>query len=318
MTKIFVIGTGNLGKRHIQAIANLNIEFKLYCFDSFESGRNSIFPFLKENKIKIDDITICETEDQYLKLVDADSILIHAATAQNRIDSLAKIIAQKPRAIIIEKPVCQQRDDYNKVLQLQKEYDVDVFVNYIAHMQSFYQRIIAEINPKENFLLQCNMPKWGIACVGIHQLELASWFFDLITYDLIHSELEEVYQQKRAGFYDMAGSISVSCGANRKIILTNSNWLNFASIQLIMADKIYSLHEEQKLLTILDKETNELEKVKLDYRYVSMYTNELIERILNNDTNSNSFIPTIEQSVFSHNIVYEFMEKNNVSDLNIT
>ncbi|MCP4552305.1 MAG: hypothetical protein GY834_09755 [Bacteroidetes bacterium] len=53
MLKIFLFGTGNIGKRHLQAIANLNIDYKLYCFDIHKGSLDSISGFLMNAKIDI-------------------------------------------------------------------------------------------------------------------------------------------------------------------------------------------------------------------------------------------------------------------------
>ena len=50
MVKIGVIGTGNIGKRHIQSIAELK-DIELFCHDAFEKSLNSVNDFIKDNSL---------------------------------------------------------------------------------------------------------------------------------------------------------------------------------------------------------------------------------------------------------------------------
>lgn len=97
-------------------------------------------------------------------------------------------------------------------------------------MQPFYQEIYKAVCGAKEFTFYGNLPKWGIACVGIHQFELLTWLFNMKHYKIIASNLKSIYEQKRKGFYDITGSIVLLTDTGNICVVNDNEEESFASI----------------------------------------------------------------------------------------
>lgn len=320
MQRILILGTGNLGKRHLQALSNLSLPFEVFCYDAIEGARNSVIDFCTENKIVINNLTILDTYNNALDVIDKESIVIVVTTARGRGKLLEEVILKTPKAIIAEKPVCQTHDEFIRVKELSELHKVPVYVNYIAHMQPFYHKIQEEIQASEGYVFYSNMPQWGIGCVGIHHFELLTWLFGVTEYTITNKkDYSSVYEQKRKGFQDIAGTVVLRVNNNNLCVINNTEFDSIASIQIITEKKIYTIYEQQKVMTIIDKSlSGKVEVVQLKYTHVSQYTHLLIEAISNGEMEGNKVLPNIQASYLSHKMLFDYLELMHAKEINIT
>jgi hypothetical protein len=132
---------------------------------------------------------------------------------------------------------------------------------------------------------------------------------------MIASNLKAIYEQKRKGFYDMAGSVVLLTDTGNICVVNNSEEESFASTQIITKEKAFNVYEEQGKMVVVDK--NDGLKVKnIEYVHVSQYTNKVIEDILSPSTQK--LLPNIEQGYLAHKMLFEYMELQGVKDLNVT
>ena len=312
MNKIIVIGTGNIGKRHIQAISNLKIKYKLICYDHLEESLISLKKFIRENNIKLKNLKIENKFEKTINNIDNKTIIILATTANQRKEILEKIIQKKPLSIIIEKPVCQKEEDYNSIIRLKNKLNIPIYVNFPRHSSPTYKKIFSEIRKKENIIFIANDTKVGFACNGIHLLELATWLLNSKKYKILNSEIESIYETKREGFFDFSGRLTLKLGKNLSLININ-NQKTIPSIEIITENKIYKIDEEKQKIIIIDNKNLKINKFELPH--TSQITDKIIQNILNNKIPN---IPTIEETYLPHKILFNFMKKNNIQNINFT
>src|ERR1700761_5732373 len=130
MNKVIVIGTGNIGKRHIQAIYKSELDFKILAYDIFESSLLSVNDFCSSNNLDLERISLIDNFESLLEHIDGNSIVIVATTAFGRKEILESVLAKQPAAIIVEKPVVQSDADYLQIQALAAEKNVPVYVNF--------------------------------------------------------------------------------------------------------------------------------------------------------------------------------------------
>ena len=68
-------------------------------------------------------------------------------------------------------------------------------------------------------------------------------------------------------------------------------------------------------MLIIEKD-NVSELKEINFVYVSQYINTVIESIIS--SNSSIMLPDIEEGFIAHKILFEYMKRNNVENLNIT
>jgi predicted dehydrogenase len=320
MLRILIVGTGNLGKRHLQALSYLKNDFEVFCYDAFEEARNSVAPFCVENKITIDNLIVLDTLDAALDIITVNTVVIVVTTAKGRAGLLKDLFLKFPKAIISEKPICQTLEEYEELMALSHTYKVPVYVNFIAHMQSFYQEIKSEVKGLSNFVFYSNMPKWGIACVGIHHFELLTWMFDVSRFSIVNNgDYIQVYDQKRKGFQDMAGAVILRTDNNNLCVINNSEFEGLATIQINTEQKCWTIYELQKVMTVVDKELPGKVDVRvLDYKYVSQYTHLLVTSIMNNKMISDAILPDLKGSYLAHKMLFDALKARGAGNINIT
>ncbi len=315
MQKIALIGIGGIGKRHLQAISNLNIDYELICFDKNIDFLDFLPEFCNSNNIKKTNINMVESEEIFYNCISDETLVIIATTAKGRKGILEGCIEKRPLAIIAEKPLVQNNTDYQYIINKAKDFKTNIYINFIARAQPFWKKIHKEFK-NTKFNLVTNLPKeWGIACVGIHHFDLFTWFIGENGYEIIDSSVKYVFEQKRKGFYDVAGNILISTERGQFLNVNSSENPNISSVQFINETDIYNYFEIQKKLLKLDKK-NKLRIDSAEDLYISNYMTEVIINILTKK--DKCILPDINESYIPHKILFEYLMINHLDDLNFT
>lgn len=315
MTDLFVAGVGNIGRRHIQAAyASENIG-NFYCYDLFKPTlEEGLDKFLKDNNMDIGRFKKFFGLDEFSDQINDKSIVIIATTAKGRFELLKKIIKKKPKAVIIEKPVCQLPVDYLAISKLALENSVPVYVNFIAHAQTIYNDLAEEIKLSKSFIMTTKMPKWGISTVGIHQIELFLWLSREVNCKYNFTDRFIVYEQKRKGFFDFEGGIFIQGKNGSEAYISNIESDNGpSSIQFCLDTKTITVYESIGKYTVADKNGVQVHDLKI--RFVSQYITEVLDDLIVKNT---CYLPNLETSFESHNILFKNLEEKGHINLNIT
>lgn len=316
MKNIVLFGTGNLGKRYIQAISKL-YNVKLILNDISLANLISVKEFLRLNGIKKLNYEMISKTDDAVSKIDEETIVIISTTSNNRLSTLKPVILRHPEAVICEKPVTQKLENYLELLKLIKENNTRSFVDFTLRMQPFYQKIKAEIYGMNSGVFYSNLPNMGLACVGIHQIDLFMWLFGLNNCEIKNSTFIETYEQKRKGFYDIVGSIELQSG-NFKGFINNSSDESFRTAQIITDHAVYNVHEDQKVFTKITKGTQGNPEIEaLTYSFVSQYMADVINNIINKNYKDIP-LPDLEFSFSQHKILFDYLKKHNLEELNFT
>ena len=313
MVKIIIIGTGNLGKRHIQAIANLEINYELICHDISEESLSSVDGFIEENNLKLKNIKKETNLKNTLQEIDKETIVIIASTAKGRKELLEETIKKRPFAIITEKPVCQNDKNYLSVLELNKEYQVPIYVNFSRHTFPDYQKILNELKDEEISSFTAYFPNVGMGCNGAHILDLAIWLLHAKDYEILSSKVNSTYESKRKTFSDFSGNLRFKLN-NINCLLEMDDPHSISTIEVASKTKVIKIMEGLgKKVTI--KNNGEVEVQNFEIVPCSKMTDKIILDLINNKKPS---LPNIEEAYLPHKILFEFMKKHEIENLNIT
>ena len=314
MQKIALIGIGEIGRRHLQAISKLNIDYELICFDKSIEALGYLPEFCNSNNIIRSNINIIKKEINFYNSISNETLVIIATTAKDRKEVLDICIEKKPLTIIAEKPLVQKYSDYQYIINKAKNYKVNIYINFLARAQPFWKNIHKEFE-KKNISLCTSLPKnWGIACVGIHHFDLFTWFTGEKTFEIIGSTVKYVFEQKRMGFYDVAGNLLLRTEKGNLLNINSSDNINISSVQFINDTDMYNYFELQQKMVTIDK-NNKVKINSVKELYISNYMTDVIESILNN---TNYILPDIYESETAHRMLFEYLRINDLEDLNIT
>ncbi len=309
---IVIIGTGNIGKRHLQAVGNLKPASGIVCYDNIEESLNSVHTFCKANGIDTNALEIRKDYKGALEAITPDSIVVIATTAKGRKDILFDVLAKRPKAVIAEKPLCQSDEEYNQILAASKTNNVPVYVNFPRHVFEFYKGIKEEIRDAKHKTFISVFPD-GMSVIGIHILELMTWLLDVKEYRVLFSRATKKFETKRPGYYDCFGEILLSLDGGNTGYIKTSDGENVFTNKIITETKEFDVFEFSNKMTVSDRSNIEIRDIQV--LYVSQITDKIISSIL---SGGEVDLPTIEGAYTAHRILFDFMKANSLEGINIT
>ncbi|MHA1979224.1 MAG: hypothetical protein ACW98I_20145, partial [Candidatus Hodarchaeales archaeon] len=268
--KIVVVGSGNVGSRHVQAIIKL-----------------------KDRKITLD---IVEPSDFAQNLTKDRIKEIPHNVGREAI--LEKLLDVGHRIFIIEKVVCQSKTEYKRLITKFREKNANGWVNTARRYFSTYQTLKNLFENEKNLFFSVIAGNRGLGCNAIHYIDLFSWFAD--SYDLkLNGDFlhDKIYENKRGkDFLEFSGSIVGSSNNGSRFSI---NFLPFESIPDIVSivgeNHHVLINETYEKIQLLHGTV----ETPLEYRneYVSSITTNIVQDIFDTGTCK---LPSLEDSSFAH------------------
>ena len=219
MKKILLAGAGSLGSRHLQALAKAEMPIAITVLDPFENAlriSKERFEEMPKNNHIVSVNYISEIE----QLSDDYSLLINATTADIRYEVTKSILTKcDVNNIVFEKVLFQDTEDYIKMSSILKEREINAWVNCPRRMYPYYQKIQHLFKDKEIcFVVQGG--EWGLACNGIHFIDLFAYFTNSLSYSFDINGLDNTIQpSKRKGFIEFTGTMRAFDSLGNEIVL---------------------------------------------------------------------------------------------------
>lgn len=175
MYKIALIGAGQIGSRHLQALALTKIPVSVEVV-----GRSS--QSLVKAKERFEQIqgTGFVKNVKYFQTMKSLSNLIDIAIIATNADVRRKVIEEliqykKTRFLLLEKVVFQSVQDFQEIIELLKINQVKAWVNCRQRMCTFYQEVQKHLGNGERIIYEIQGGNWGMGCNSIHSIDLISF-----------------------------------------------------------------------------------------------------------------------------------------------
>jgi predicted dehydrogenase len=221
--KIALIGAGELGSRHLQALALLDNPCRIYVIDPVEKS-------LEIADKRFAEVEGCQRHKLYLisaldKVEDKELDLVIIATNANirRQIALEFLIEFKISYLILEKFLFQRLADYCEIENKLEETGTKCFVNCPRRMFPTYRHIHRLIRDQNQLHMEVVGNNWGLACNGIHFVDLFQWLSgeQMIEWD---NKLDpELINSKRKGYIEYSGRIEGVNSSRKTINITSFN-----------------------------------------------------------------------------------------------
>lgn len=207
--KIALIGAGQLGSRHLQALAKINIPVMLQVVDpSKDSLKVARKRYLEipdnDNLHQIDFLTEIDGLNAEVDLC------IVATNADVRFTVFQELVSKKKVSyIVFEKIVFQSEKQFENAKTLINQNDISCWVNCARRMFPIYDQIREMMAEDNKINLQISGGDWGLACNAIHFIDLLAFLSHDTSYKLDITGLDpRVWQSKRKGFVEVTGKLS--------------------------------------------------------------------------------------------------------------
>lgn len=209
MVKIAIIGAGQLGSRHLQALSLIDREIIVDVVDpnpsSLETAKKRFQEVSKETKIR---------EVHYQSRLDDISDTIDVAIVASNSNVRRKIIediltAKHVRSLILEKFLFQREEDFSAVHSLLTKENVSAWVNCPRRMWTVYQNIKRELQDDKPIEFSVTGTSWALGSNAVHMIDLFSFLCNSRDYHISFPDLDKTtIQSKRSGYLEFTGRLS--------------------------------------------------------------------------------------------------------------
>jgi len=299
MYKIIIIGAGQLGSRHLQAIAKSNIKISIEVVEPHMSSRVVAKERFEEipNSSNVKNIRFLESIKELSDILD---IVVVATNADVRSDVLKELLTtKKVKNLILEKVLFQTEKEYFDIEILLKNTNTKCWVNHPRRMFPFYKKLKNKLKNSESINFSVSGGNWGLACNGLHFLDLFECLSNNSNTIIDNKYLDnKVLETKRKGFIELSGKL---IGSIETSLFEINNFINQSPVQFsITSDKLNILIDETngwyKISEKLSEWKSEIKEEKIIY-FQSELTNILLEDIL---LKNSCVLPTYSESMNLH------------------
>jgi hypothetical protein len=213
MKNIVIIGAGQLGCRHLQALSMLDIDCKIDVVDiSAESlqAANDRFCEMPINR-HISSVRYLLTQSDLPASVD---LVIIATNSDIRGKVVRELLSLcEVRNIIFEKVLFQRSNDYDEIEVLMRQKGASAWVNHPRRMFPFYSELKTLLAGSNQVSYHVQGGNWGLACNGLHYIDHLAFLTECseLTVD-IRGLNPSLLASKRRGFIEVSGNLSGRIG----------------------------------------------------------------------------------------------------------
>ena len=310
--KIGVIGAGQIGSRHIQGALKVR-EHDLE-IDVVEPNQDATILSKKRNE-EIESEHTVNYHQNIQGLEGKYEVIIVSTNSTNRLEITTDLLNRVDvKVLILEKVVFQSIEEFTILKENLKDRNTLVYVNHPRRMYSYYQDLKNELKQTKQTISHIHVlgNEWGLACNGLHFIDLASFLMDKNPISISNNHLEDIRPSKRLGYIEFTGHLWVHFEQRSTLLLSSLIGNNRStSIEIICADHKYHIEEGGRGIISLFKNSKWISDTPITTPFQSELTNYLIEDILNgktpkitpiqlSETCHQSFIESLKDFTFKH------------------
>ncbi|MGB2870889.1 Gfo/Idh/MocA family oxidoreductase [Psychrobacillus psychrotolerans] len=301
MKSIAIIGAGQLGSRHLQAIALCGLGLSIFVVDPVEESLNiSEKRFLEVDNYHNKQLFFVRSVKELPSVLD---FVVIATSSKQRLSVLKELLQNsKVSYLLLEKFLFPIIEEYKEALNLIEEKQVKVYVNCARRMWTSYQDFKNKLIPNSKIQLKVTGSNWNLASNAIHFLDLFFYLTNDETMIIDTSKLDnELIKNKRKGYIELSGTLTGH---------TKSG--NYFSLTSIVSDSVTSevIIESGKQRYIIKEGLQEIQTNNISEKFVMFHQSELthivFEQLL--ETGECSLVP-FERSIQDHLLLLKAFNK---------
>jgi predicted dehydrogenase len=207
--KVLLIGCGQLGSRHLQALASLKEISEIVVVDPTQAG-------LDLGQARLKEISDLNPLIRFRWCLQADGsaaggeLCLIATQAPGRAALLRDTAVRLGyKQFLVEKIVTQSVADYEDLLRLSKEQDLKVWVNCKTRAYEVHQYIKSRIDPRDPIIFTACGGNHGLGNNGIHEADMFVFYDGCRSIVERGSRVDDVIHPSKRGAHvcDLSGTI---------------------------------------------------------------------------------------------------------------
>ena len=202
-----IIGAGQIGSRHLQALSHLEQQTRIDLVDpsdeSLQTARSRYEEVISSSKQGTELYCHPGLDD----LPDTLDIVIVATNSVVREKVIRDVIQKRSvKNLILEKVLFQKKNHYMAIDAFLKESSIPTWVNCWMRTADLFKQIKSALNLNDPVQMKVAGPRWGMGTNSVHFMDLLSFFADCNDFKFTNVQLEnKVLDAKREGFKEFTG-----------------------------------------------------------------------------------------------------------------
>ena len=298
--QILIVGFGNMGCRHVQALLNDKDKYDLHVV---EPSKETV-----ENNIGRIGATLedCKWYNSINDLPFIDLAVIATSSAP-RFNIVKTLINKGIKYFLLEKIVFQSVNQFNEILKLLNENNGRAYCNFVNRYFPVYNEIKGNMAKQEGIEMIVYGNAFGLGCNAIHYIDIFQYLTGSDEIKIFDSELVTSDSANRRGdeYKEFTGTIKVQ---NRKkdslAIISDKEFLGGVMISIRTGKLNYVLNEQTQLFFKI--EDNGIIKKRFIMLPTSKLTNIIVSDILKNQCK----LTDLESTFRSHNELFDTINKH--------
>ncbi len=295
--KIVLVGAGNIGSRHLQALAKLPYELSI---DIVEKETKN-FEISEKRLLEIGfnkDLLKYQFHQDFEDLKGPADLVIVATNSKGRADLVIDLLDRGFSRFLLEKIVTQSKEEYEKLLNKINEKNSKAWIDTARVYFDSYQKIKEYFRDSGPLHVSVNCGNEGLGCNAIHFINLFSYLCNNYKVKLNGDALDnQILPNKRGNdLVEFSGTItgSVSNGSSFTVTFVQHENLPF-TVEILGKDKHLFIEERKGIMNLLKGEK------ELDFTFneelQSNLTTKIVKDILEKDS---CLLPTLQESSYVH------------------
>lgn len=282
MKNMVVIGAGQLGSRHLQALAKANFQTRIEVVDpnttSLEVARKR-FEEIPSNP-KLSGISFHSSLSELSSQID---LAIIATNADIRADVIRTLLKHcNVKNLVLEKVLFQRPEEYAETQEILEVKNVNTWVNHPRRMFPYYAKLKEMLAGSKQVSYQVQGGDWGLACNGLHFIDHLAFLTECEDLAISADRLNpSIIPSRRHGYLEVNGVLAGKVGHHPFELFCHKD----ASpvIITICADNLNAIIDEGNGWVRISTNENEWkwveEKSKIIY-FQSELSNKIAENII--------------------------------------
>ncbi|MDA8226237.1 MAG: Gfo/Idh/MocA family oxidoreductase [Desulfitobacterium hafniense] len=286
MVKLAIIGAGQLGGRHLQALALIDRKARIQVVDTSPASLELAKARFCEvhGSGNVQDVELHKSIND---LWDDLDLVIVATNANVRSMVVEELLhTKKTKYIILEKVLFQKLKDYTAIAELLKSKKVKSWVNCPKRIWPFYQQLKEKFKGVEKVEYNVSGSDLGIGCNAIHYIDNLAFLIGQDQFTFFNDQLDpDTISSKRAGFIEFTGTLQGITDKRSRISISSYNGGDAPLIIQIKSEKVRCLiMEDQGRALVSEKENNWIwQEVNFTVPYQSQLTHIVVQEILDTE-----------------------------------
>ena len=204
-----IIGAGQIGSRHLQALCQFEKPIRVDLVDPSDES-------LQTAQSRFEEVISSGKPDTELychhslgDLPDTLEIVIVATSSVIREKIIRDVIQKRSvKNLILEKVLFQRKIQYVEIDNFLKESSIPTWVNCWMRTADLFKQIKSVLNSKDLIQMKVAGPRWGMGTNSVHFMDLLSFFAECSDFKFAEVHLEDkVPDSKRDGFKEFVGHL---------------------------------------------------------------------------------------------------------------